>query len=143
MAESTPVAGARVLVIDDDPSLQTLVSLSLARAGIQTIGARTAVEGHKLLDEEDFHLLILDLGLPDMDGLDLLEMLRKDSRFDELPVLVLSIWVDPEVISEALKLGADGYLTKPYLPRNLNQRVAALLAQRRRPPPPPVLFQKM
>lgn len=139
----TQSAGTHVLLIDDDPSLQSLVSTMLGRAGIQTTGAGTGMQGRQLLNEGDFQLLILDLMLPDMDGLEFLKMLRQESRFDDLPVLVLSSKVDPEAFSKALNLGADGYLTKPYLNQNLNQRVIALLTLRRRQPPPSVSFQKM
>lgn len=135
--------GNCVLVIDDDPDVQSMVSVLLGRGGIRTTVAGTAMEGRRLLNEGDFQLLILDLGLPDMDGLELLKMLRQDNRFDQLPVLVLSAKVEPEIISQALQLGADGYLTKPYLPRSLTQEAITLLTQGRRPPPPPVGFQKM
>jgi DNA-binding response OmpR family regulator len=144
MAESNMhVAGARVLLIDDDLSLHGLVSMMLARAGILATCAATAVEGRRLLDEEVFQLLILDLMLPDVDGFEFLKVLRQDERFGDLPVLILSARVDPEAIDRALKLGADGYLTKPYLPQNLNERVTTLLSQQRRQRPPPVLFQEM
>lgn len=125
--------GSRVLVIDDDPSLQTLVGMLLGRVGIQITSAETAVEGIRLLNEEEFDILILDLMLPDMDGLELLKSLRQDDRFDTLPVLILSARADPAAISKGLKGGADGYLTKPYLPHSLTQRVMTMLSQGRRP----------
>jgi DNA-binding response OmpR family regulator len=126
---------AHVLIIDDDPDLQALVRVLLGRAGIQTAGAQTAVEGRQLLDKENYQLLILDLMLPDMDGLELLEELRQDAQFNDLPVLILSARVDPEIISHALEMGADSYLTKPYLPQNLSQQVMTMLTQRRRQGP--------
>src|SRR5512138_578922 len=113
MSDATPSPSGRVLVIDDDPSLQTLVSMLLGRVGIQTQKAETAVEGIRLINEEEFDLLILDLMLPDMDGFELLKALRQEDRFDNLPVLILSSRADPEGISKGLALGADGYLTKP------------------------------
>ena len=133
MAKSmTHLPEAHVLIIDDDPDVQSMISTLLRRAGIQTTSAQTTVVGRQLLNTEDFHLLILDLTLPDMDGLELLKALRQDARFDDLLVLILSARVDPEVISSALELGADSYLTKPYLPRNLNQQVITMLTQQRR-----------
>ena len=127
-------APSHVLVIDDDPSLQTLVGMLLDRAGLRVTGAGTAIDGIQLLQQEIFGLLILDLMLPDMDGLELLKTLRQDGRFDKLPVLILSARADSEAISKALRSGADGYLTKPYLPHSLTHRVITILAQGRRPP---------
>jgi DNA-binding response OmpR family regulator len=132
MSDASPLSN-RVLVIDDDPSLQSLVGMLLGRVGIQITSAETAVEGIRLLNEEDFDILILDLMLPDMDGLDLLKALRQDNRFDNLPVLILSARADPEAIRNGLAAGADGYLTKPYLPHSLTQRVTSMLSQGRRP----------
>lgn len=136
MSKETSQISGRVLVVDDDPSLQTLVSMLLGRVGIETRKAETAVEGIRLINEEEFNLLILDLMLPDMDGFDLLKALRQDDRFDNLPVLILSSRADPEAISKGLELGADGYLTKPYLPHSLTHRVITTLAQGRRKTPP-------
>jgi DNA-binding response OmpR family regulator len=133
MSDGTSPTNGRVLVIDDDPSLQTLVSMLLGRVGIQTQKAETAVEGIRLINEEEFDLLILDLMLPDMDGFELLKALRQDDRFDNLPVLILSSRADPEAISKGLEMGADGYLTKPYLPHSLTHRVITILAQGRKP----------
>ena len=121
----------RVLLIDDEPSLQTLVTALLDRAGIPVVSADTAADGLYLLQTGDFDLLILDLMLPDMDGLELLDKLRQDSRLRSLSVLILSARSDPEAIGKAMKLGADGYLTKPYVSLSLVQRVSALLAHKR------------
>ena len=132
---STHLSDAHVLVIDDDPESQFLVCTLLKRAGIRTTSAHTAVEGRHLLEQEDFHLLILDGILPDMDGLDLLEILRQDTRFDDLPILILSGRADPGVIDRALELGADSCLIKPCLPRKLRQQVISILARQRRQTP--------
>jgi DNA-binding response OmpR family regulator len=133
----THVAGTHILIIDDDPAQRTVVGMILDRVGIQTTGVETATEGGQLLNTGDFKLLILDLMLPDMDGLDFLRTLRQDDRFDSLPVLVLSARVEPEAVRKALALGADSYLTKPYLRHSLVDRVTALLAQERKRSLPP------
>ncbi|MBN1429822.1 MAG: response regulator [Anaerolineae bacterium] len=129
MSDDTSSQG-RVLVIDDEPSMQTLVGMLLDRVGIPVTSIGTAIDGLRLLETEDFDLLILDLMLPDIDGLELLEKLRQDSRFDKLSVLILSARSDPEAIGKAMRLGADGYLTKPYVSLSLTQRVTALLAHK-------------
>lgn len=128
---SDPPSRSRVLVIDDDTDLQQLVIMLLNRASIPTTSVGTAAEGIMMLNQEDFELVILDLMLPDMDGLDLLQSLRQDVQFDQLSILILSARADSEAISRALKLGADGYLTKPYISLSLTQRVTSLLAYKR------------
>lgn len=130
MSDDSSLQG-RVLLIDDEPSLQTLVGMLLNRAEIPITSVGTAAEGLQLLENEHFDLLILDLMLPDMDGLELLSKLRQTGRFGDLSVLILSARSDPEAIGRAMKLGADGYLTKPYISLSLVQRVSALLAHKR------------
>ncbi len=127
---------SRVLLIDDDSGLRTLVITMLNRIGLQAWTAETGIEGLEMLKTEDFGLLILDLMLPDMDGFEVLERLRADGRWDVMPVLILSARADTEAISHALSLGADGYLTKPYITNSLTERVRALLMHGRKKPDP-------
>jgi DNA-binding response OmpR family regulator len=121
-----------ILVIDDDPNLLLLLTKMLARIGAKTTAASTAAAGLDALEKEPFDLLVLDLMLPDIDGYEVLSRLRQDPRFEKLPVLILSARADPDAISRGLELGADGYLTKPYLPNTLTSRVRTLLSQGRR-----------
>ena len=121
----------QIIVIDDDPNLLMLLSKMLARIGVPPDTAQSGTEGLKLLAEKSFDLLILDLMLPDMNGFDILGEIRKDSQYDEMPVLILSALADPDTISKGLELGADGYLTKPYLPNTLTSRVRSILAKGR------------
>jgi len=124
----------RILLIDDDSGLRTLVITMLTRIGLQAWSAETGIEGLEILKSEDFNLLILDLMLPDMDGFQVLEKLRANTRWDDLPVLILSARADTEAITRALALGADGYLTKPYLTNSLTDRVKTMLTQGRKKP---------
>jgi DNA-binding response OmpR family regulator len=130
-------ASRRILIIDDDQALQNLVVMMLNRVGLQAWVADTAVEGMEILRTEDFGLLILDLMLPDIDGFEVLGRLRKDQRYEQMPILILSARAETEAISRGFDLGADGYLTKPYLPNSLTERVRTLLTQGRRRPSSP------
>ena len=127
-------SSTRILVIDDEPGLLVLLTKMLTRIGAETETAQSGTEGLSLLEAGSFDLLILDLMLPDIDGFAVLEQIRQDVRFDSMPVLILSAKADPDVIREGLDLGADGYLTKPYLPNTLTGRVRTLLAQGRKQP---------
>lgn len=126
-------AETRILVVDDDPSLLILLSKMLARVGVMPITAADGAQALELLHNEPvYDLLILDLMLPDIDGFEILGQVRAEQRFSEMPVLILSARADPETIKQGLDMGADGYLTKPYLPNTLTSRVRAVLAQGRR-----------
>jgi DNA-binding response OmpR family regulator len=130
MSDMLP-ADTRILVIDDEPGLLALLSKMLTRIGATPVTAETGVEGLELLEAESFDLLILDLMLPDVDGYDILGRIRQNSKYDQLPVLILSARADPDAITKGLNLGADAYLTKPYLPNTLTSRVRTLLKKGR------------
>ncbi|MGF1506192.1 MAG: response regulator [Anaerolineae bacterium] len=122
----------RILVIDDDPDLLVLLSKMLSRIGAPPETAQNGTDGLALLSQEPFDLLILDLMLPDMDGFDVLEQVRSNETLADMPVLILSALADPNTINKGYEMGADGYLTKPYLPNTLTSRVRAVLSQGRR-----------
>ena len=130
---------ARILVVDDDPGLLVLISKMLERVGPKPITSETGHGALAILEREPIDLLILDLMLPDLDGLAVLEHIRDDSRFDLMPILILSAKADSDTISQGFDLGADAYLTKPYLPNSLVNRVSMLMRQgRRKADVPPV-----
>lgn len=122
----------RILVVDDDPNLLLLLEKMLMRIDTSPTLLDSGTKGWELLQKEAFDLVILDLMLPDVDGFEILKRIREKSEFDEMPVLILSALADPDTISNGLELGADGYLTKPYLPNTLTSRVKALLERGRR-----------
>lgn len=128
-------ADTRILVVDDDPNLLVLLSKMLMRVGVTPTTAENGTQALDILrSEAPFDLLILDLMLPDIDGFEVLARLRADRAHDDMPVLILSARADPDTIKQGLDLGADGYLTKPYLPNTLTSRVRAVLSQGRRQP---------
>lgn len=111
---------ARILVVDDDPDLQKLVVQLLQRGGFEPITAMNAREAAAILKEKPLPaVMVLDLMLPEMSGIDFLKQIRGRDEFQELPVIILSALADPEQIREGLGAGADRYLTKPYLANNL------------------------
>lgn len=123
-AENNP----RVLVVDDDRELLGLVKMLLTRVGIEVITADTAGVGAQILRQTPLpHLLILDMMLPDVSGLELLRQLRSKEVFDNLPVIILSALADPSEIRKGLDAGADRYVTKPYVAHNLTRVVQELL----------------
>jgi DNA-binding response OmpR family regulator len=127
------VTKPRILVIDDDPDLQELVKDLFNFAGLEHIPALTAAAGAAVLKQKPLpDCVLLDLMLPDVSGLELLRQIRSKSAFDELPIIILSALADPDNIRKGLDLGADRYLTKPYLANNLTTVVAEVLKSGRR-----------
>lgn len=123
-----------LLLIDDDARLTGMVSDYLHLAGFDVTVANSLSEGRACLAGKDFGLLLLDLMLPDGDGLDLCRELRAHVRTRRLPLLMLTARGEPMDRILGLELGADDYLAKPFEPRELLARVKALL--RRAEPDP-------
>jgi two-component system phosphate regulon response regulator OmpR len=119
--------GHRLLLIDDDARLAAMVGDYLRNAGFEVETAGTLAEGRMRLATESFDALLLDLMLPDGDGLDLCRELRGHARTRALPLLMLTARGEPMDRIVGLELGADDYLGKPFEPRELLARVKALL----------------
>jgi two-component system KDP operon response regulator KdpE len=114
-----------VLVVDDEPALLRAVGLGLARHGLRVDTAATGREALDRLRERRFDLLLLDLGLPDIDGLDIIRRVRRDG--ERPPIVVLSARDTEAAKVTALDLGADDYLTKPFGAGELLARVRVAL----------------
>ena len=117
----------RILMIDDDDRLAGMVSDYLGGAGFRLTLAGTAREGEALLKRESFDAVILDLMLPDADGLDVCRRLRATS---DVPILMLTARGEPMDRVVGLEIGADDYLAKPFEPRELQARLRAILRRK-------------
>lgn len=125
----TPVAPL-ILVVEDDPGIQRLVTLELRASGFDVLSAATGTEALSSANERTPDLVVLDLGLPDISGFDVMEALRgKASRW--LPIILLTGFGSDSAKVEGLASGADDYLTKPFSPEELTARVRAVLRRRR------------
>jgi two-component system phosphate regulon response regulator OmpR len=118
---------SRLLLIDDDERLTDMVGDYLRHAGHEVEVAPTLAAGRQKLERELYDALVLDLMLPDGDGLDLCRELRASPRHRSLPLLMLTARGEPLDRIVGLELGADDYLPKPFEPRELLARVKALL----------------
>lgn len=101
-----------VLVVDDTDSARDVTERILRLHGLQTVGARSGDEALSLLDQLDPDLVLLDVSMPGMDGLTLLELLRQNPRWQSLPVVMLTAISDEVSIGRARRLGACEYLVK-------------------------------
>jgi DNA-binding response OmpR family regulator len=121
---------ARVLLVEDDARLATMVADYLGEAGFRVVVAATGKAATQAIGTEGFDLVILDLMLPDADGLDLCRSIRARS---DIPLLMLTARGDPLDRVVGLELGADDYLPKPFEPRELLARLRAILRRRNTP----------
>ena len=115
----------KVLVIDDEPGVRELISEALSLSEITAVQAADGLEALSHLRRERFDLLILDINMPKLDGLALLEKLRTEGM--SVPVLMLSARADKADINQGLRTGADDYLTKPFSIEELVLRVKAIM----------------
>ena len=115
----------RILISEDDAALAEALRFALTQSGFAVDWVANGIDADEALKSSDFGLLILDLGLPKLDGLEVLRRLRR--RNATLPVLILSGREDPEQKVAGLVLGADDYLVKPFSLNELQARVRALL----------------
>ena len=119
-----PVSGTRVIVVEDDPAVAELVALYLKNAGFVVEHCATAAEARAAFSLGAPACVVMDLGLPDADGLDLVAELR---RMHDSPVLALTARAEDGQKVAGLDAGLDDYLTKPFNPRELVARVNAVI----------------
>ena len=115
----------KILIIEDEPSILTLLSFNLEKSGYQVISAMDGKVGLEKAKKEQPDLIVLDLMLPGMDGIDICKSLRMDKN--NTPVLMLTAKDDVLDKILGLELGADDYMTKPFSPREVVARIKAIL----------------
>ena len=122
-------AGQRVLIMEDEAQIRKFLRISLEAHGYAVAEARTGGQGIELAGSEPPDLVILDLGLPDMEGVKVIRRLREWSA---VPIIVLSVRAEEREKVQSLDAGADDYMTKPFGIAELMARLRALLRNRRR-----------
>ena len=125
-----------IAIVDDEPDILELVALHLEKASFHAARFSEGEEFVNYLDSRIPDLVILDLMLPDMDGLEICKTLRRDPRYSAIPIIMLTAKSEESDKIVGLELGADDYVTKPFSPKELVARVKAVL--RRKSPSIPV-----
>jgi CheY-like chemotaxis protein len=123
------VSGAALLVVDDNEELRRLTRMSLEREGFRVREAADGVEAGERLKEERPDLMLLDLEMPRVGGLEVLKLVRADADLSAVPVLIMTGSNDGESLREVFDAGAADYITKPYSTPQLMARVRACLAR--------------
>lgn len=126
---------AHILVVDDEPDISALVAYHLARDSYRVRTAADGREAIRAVEAERPDLVVLDLMLPGMPGLEVLEELRRRPETQDVPVILLTARREEQDRIAGLRLGADDYLAKPFSPQELVLRVGAVLRRVRQAPP--------
>jgi two-component system phosphate regulon response regulator PhoB len=124
------MAKERILVVDDEEDILELVRFHLTREGYQLTLAATGEDALKKAKHETFDLIVLDLMLPGLDGLEVAKALKADARTKSVPIVMLTAKGEDADVVSGLEIGADDYITKPFSPRVLTARVKAVLRRR-------------
>lgn len=117
----------KILLVDDEPDILEILSFNLSNEGYQIFTAENGKEGLELAAQHLPHLIILDVMMPVMDGIETCERLRMDKRFENTVILFLSARGEDYSQVAAFESGADDYVTKPIKPRIFNSKVKAML----------------
>jgi two-component system phosphate regulon response regulator PhoB len=129
----------KILIVEDDPDIQELLHFNLEKAGYQTFRAENGEEGLLLARKQTPDLIILDLLLPEMDGLEVCRRIRRDPTLQHLPIIMVTAKGEEMDRVVGLELGADDYVVKPFSIRELILRIQKVLDRREKKETSPVL----
>ncbi len=128
------MAKSNILVVDDEEDILELIRYNLFREGYQVRCVESGEKCLKAVQSETVHLIILDLMLPGVDGLEVARRLKQDTKTENIPIIMLTAKGEDSDVVIGLELGADDYVTKPFSPRILTARVKAVLRRKSAPP---------
>lgn len=121
-----------ILIVEDDEDIQQLVGFNLIKAGFQIDYADTGEQALDKVRQQEPDLLLLDLMLPGIDGIEICKILCSDNQLSDIPIIMMTAKGEESDISSGLDLGADDYITKPFSPNILVSRVKAVLRRKAR-----------
>ncbi len=124
------MAKKTILIVEDDEDIQQLVSYNLIKSGFGVECAESGEQALELIRERQADLVIVDIMLPGMDGLEVCRTLRSDSRLAKTPIIMLTAKGEEADVVTGLDLGADDYVTKPFSPKILISRIKSVLRRR-------------
>ena len=120
----------RILVVDDEIYIVHILEFSLTMEGYSILTASDGEEALRVIDSERPDLVVLDIMMPKLDGYEVCRRLRQDEQFCDLPVILLSAKGRPIDREAGLQAGADDYITKPFSPRKLLEKIRELLERK-------------
>ncbi len=128
------MAGENILIVEDDEDILELVRYNMAKEGYKVTGVTSGEDALEAIRPKSPDLIILDLMLPGIDGLEVCRLLKNSTRTQHIPIVMLTAKGEEADIVTGLELGADDYITKPFSPRVLIARVRAVLRRKGREP---------
>ena len=128
--EETKSATGSILVVDDNKNNTTLLKKRLQKIGNNVTTANDGIEALKRVNENTFDLILLDIIMPNLNGYEVLEFFKKDKRYYEIPIIMLSSMDDLTSIYRCIELGADDYVTKPFDKMILEARISACIEKK-------------
>jgi len=118
----------RVLIVEDSAMTRSMIRAVIDDLGdIETVEAATGFEALKALPSDHFDMIITDINMPDINGLELINFVKKDQRYHGLPLLIISTEKSEEDKRRGIDIGADDYLTKPFKPEELQNKLGNML----------------
>jgi two-component system, OmpR family, alkaline phosphatase synthesis response regulator PhoP len=124
------MAKEHILVVEDEDDIQELVRYNLAKEGYRVAQALSGEEGFKAAKSSNPDLIVLDLMLPGLDGLEICRLLKADPKTSHMPIVMLTAKGEEADVVTGLELGADDYITKPFSPKVLIARLRAVLRRK-------------
>ena len=121
------MAANKILIVEDEQAIREMIAFHLSRAGFETLEAVDCREARQILADERPDLALVDWMLPDMSGLELTRILKRDSDYEDLAIIMLTARAEERDKVSGLDGGADDYITKPFSPRELVARIQAVL----------------
>jgi DNA-binding response OmpR family regulator len=116
-----------ILVVDDEEDIREMLLMALNSAGMNAVAVSTAEQAQKSLDESAVDLLVLDWMLPGISGIEMTRRLKKDPRYNSLPVILMTARVEKIDRIRAFEVGVNDYITKPFSPKDLISRINAVI----------------
>ena len=117
----------KILIVEDEQAIREMIAFHLSRAGFETMEARDSREARELIANDRPDLALIDWMLPDISGLELTRMLKRDESYEDLAIIMLTARAEERDKISGLEGGADDYVTKPFSPRELIARIHAVL----------------
>ncbi len=127
MSEASNEKTAKILIVEDEAAIRTLISFACAAAGYEVKCAEDAIKAQEIVDSNPPDLILLDYMLPEISGVEWLEKLHADPKTEHLPVIMLTARGSESDRVKGLNAGADDYIVKPFMPRELIARIQAVL----------------
>ncbi len=122
--------GKQVLIVDDSSMTRSIIRAAVEDIGdLETVEVASGFEALRILPTTGFDLIITDINMPDINGLELINFIKKDPRFNSIPLLIISTEKSEEDKQRGLKIGADSYLAKPFTVDEVQDTIRALLVQ--------------